>query len=101
MGRFLEEAYDLFGSQSMGFTYAARTRWPVRVTVRDLAEGDCGHFCSSIWGENFAFLEFQTHSLGESSKLRRIAGHEFFHLVQFLYDPRDWRVKATVFPNHH
>ena len=89
---YLEEAYATF--KDMGFSYAARTRWPVSVTVKDLGEEVYGYSVCSIWGNNYGYMEFNARKMEERDQMRLTAGHEFFHLVQSLYDPRNRIFKA-------
>ena len=86
LGTYLEEAYSTY--LGMGFSYDARTSWPVSVTVKTLKSTTFGYHAASKLGINHSFLEFNTLKMNDSDELRRTAGHEFFHLVQELYDPR-------------
>ncbi|MEA3358133.1 MAG: invasin domain 3-containing protein, partial [Thermodesulfobacteriota bacterium] len=85
--QYLEEAYTTY--ENMGFSYGGRTKWPVEVNVMHLASDTYGHFCLAFLGNNYVTLEFNMFKLGNLSELRRTAGHEFFHLIQYLYDSRD------------
>lgn len=86
LGTYLEEAYSTY--LGMGFSYSARTSWPVSVTVKQLKSSTFGYYVTSKLGLNHCFMEFNTLKMNDSDELRRTAGHEFFHLVQELYDPR-------------
>jgi len=85
--QYLEEAYTAY--ENMGFSYGGRTRWPIAVTVMSMASDTYGLFCKSMWGNNSATLQFNQHKLGNFSDLRRTAGHEFLHFIQYLYDSRN------------
>jgi hypothetical protein len=90
-----EEAYQKFGAQGMGFSYAARTAWPVDVTVMPLGNETYGRFAASASGNNYSVIDFNRSKIGELDQMRTTAGHEFFHLVQSLYDPRSAYDKAA------
>lgn len=92
--QYLEEAYSTFESQAMAFSYEKRTKWPAEVSVRKLEAGTFGTFVPSKWGDNSGYMEFNENNLSDKEELRITAGHEFFHLVQALYDPRYGFVKA-------
>ncbi len=98
LGQYLEEAYTKF--QNMGFSYGDRTSWPVEVVVKDLGPEAYGYHCPSILGDNHAYLKFNKDKLSELSEIRVTAGHEFFHLVQYLYDSRNRYSKAKFEPTH-
>lgn len=95
---YLEEAYSKFSA--IGFDYSGRTKWPVKVTVRNLGQEDFGHSVSSVWGDNYGYLEFNSLKINDSESMRLTAGHEFFHLVQGLYDKRNRFSKAKFAPPH-
>jgi hypothetical protein len=86
LGNYLEDAYKKI--KAIGFSYEARTKWPVVVKVKKLDASVDGYFAASFWGDNGGTLEFNMDKLGEAENLRTTAGHEFLHLIQDLYDPR-------------
>ena len=96
---FLEEAYSEF--QGMGFSYAARTEWPISVTVKDLGPELYGCSACSAWGDNYGYMEFNADKMDDLPDMRITAGHEFFHLVQALYDPRNRFSKAKFASPHY
>lgn len=89
---FLEEAYTLYNSQPFGFKYDARTSWPVSVTIKKM--GVLGFYENSKLGNNWGYMMFNSQALDNEEELKITAGHEFFHLVQSLYDPRFGYIKA-------
>ena len=91
---FLDEAYSHFQNSPLNFSYLKRTKWPVEVTVRKLGSGTYGYFVPSKWGNNSGYMEFNQDYLSDKEELKTTAGHEFFHLVQALYDPRYAFTKA-------
>ncbi|HPR31786.1 MAG TPA: hypothetical protein PLK12_06815 [Prolixibacteraceae bacterium] len=93
---YLEEAYTKFSSPPFGFSYAARTKWPVEVTVKKLKESVFGYMAPSAWGDNYASLEINSDKLKSKEELRVTVGHEFFHFVQNLYDKRNRFSKAKL-----
>jgi hypothetical protein len=86
LGANLEEAYDRH--QQLGFRYEARTRWPVSVSVVNLAPTVDGYYSASILGVNYGTLEFNALRMDNVAEMRVTAAHEFLHMVQGLYDPR-------------
>jgi len=86
LGGHLEEAYNTL--KGMGFDFSKRTNWPVSVTVRRLESGTYGVYCNSYFGSNYGYIEFNFLHLDEPDELRTTAGHEFYHLIQYLYDNR-------------
>jgi len=95
---YLEVAYNKI--QAMGFSYSQRTKWPVEVTVKRLKSSVFGYSYSSVWGDNYGHLEFNFDKMDDQENLKVTAGHEFFHLVQALYDPRNRFSKARLFTPH-
>ncbi len=87
LGTYLENAYNTLAS--WGFVYTARTSWPVQVFILDLDKERFGEFVPSMWGDNHGYLNFNAQRLDETDDLKVTAGHEFFHLVQALYDKRN------------
>ena len=87
LGDYLEEAYDKF--KDMGFDYDKRGKWPVEIIVKKLKNDDrFGAFVGSVYGFDETNIEINVTKLGDKEELKVTAGHEFFHLVQDLYDPR-------------
>ncbi|MCB9247347.1 MAG: hypothetical protein H6613_01775 [Ignavibacteriales bacterium] len=95
---YLETAYNQF--QSIGFSYSRRTKWPVEVTVKVLENSVYGYSYNSTWGDNYGYMEFNVNKMGDAEELKVTAGHEFFHLVQSLYDPRN-RFSKSKFQSPH
>lgn len=94
--QYLEEAHSKFTTGQMNFSYAQRTKWPVKVTIEKLQAGTFGYFVPSKWGDNHGYLVFNQNEIYNSTEMRLTAGHEFFHLVQALYDPRYGFTKAIL-----
>ena len=86
----LEESY-LFIKDVMSFSYSKRTNWPVEVNV--LKMNNYGNYVDSWWGLNYGYLEINSEELPNHETIGATAGHEFFHLVQSLYDPRSTYAK--------
>ncbi len=89
---YLETAYSKF--KSIGFSYSRRTRWPIDVTVKRLGSSVFGYSMNSMWGNNYGYMEFNFDKMDNTTEMKVTAGHEFFHLVQSLYDPRNRFSKA-------
>ncbi|MFH2053036.1 MAG: hypothetical protein ABIK96_11270 [bacterium] len=96
MGNYLEEAYSRF--RTLGFSYSARTNWPVDVTLKSLE--DDGGAMSSKLGDNHGYMELALEILDDLPNMRLTCAHEFFHIVQGLYDPRAPMVQAAG-PSRH
>lgn len=98
---FLEEAYEYFLAQ--GYSYENRTRWPVTVKVGTSGIGadEFGLYTYSKWGKNYGSMVFNAARLDEPGELRRTAGHEFYHLVTALLDPRTGFVQAIRSGDHY
>ncbi len=102
LGIYLEEAYQKV--LDLGFNYDERTNWnevPVGIILRKLKTGTDGLTSCSWFGNNHGYIEFNTDLLSDYSKLRITAGHEFFHLIQFLYDSRSGIEKSSFSSTHH
>lgn len=93
LAEYLIEAYDKIQNE-LGFDYSARTSWPVKVTISDLGAEAYGYFNSSKWGNNSGSLFLNQRKLSDLAEMRATIGHEFFHLIQSLYDPRWAYTKA-------
>ena len=97
LSSYLEAAYTKFNQ--LGFSYSKRTRWPVHVTVKNLNSAD-GVYINSIWGNNYGYIEIDKKVLNSENEMKTTAGHEFFHLVQSFYDPRNSYSKAKFKTPH-
>ncbi|MCP5061394.1 MAG: hypothetical protein GY936_02900 [Ignavibacteriae bacterium] len=86
LGQFLEDAYTKI--QGLGFSYSRRTTWPVQVSIENLANADYGLFNASYWSYNRDYMRFNRIHLSDQIAMKTTAIHEFFHLVQYLYDSR-------------
>ena len=110
----LETAYAT--CKAMGFDLKARdwTKHPAKVLAKKLENEEYasyssyGHsttmtddsFRNAIWSGNF---EFNLDKLSDNLQLRAVAGHEFLHLIQNLYEfssttkpEQDWLMEATA-----
>ncbi len=96
---YLEEAYDYY--LSLGFEYTAREFWPVSVAVIPLDGTVFGFYTPTKLGTNSGNIQLNATKLSDHAEVRTTAGHEFFHLVQYLYDGRSAWARGTQFPLHH
>jgi hypothetical protein len=96
LAKYLEEAYTKIHSSPLDFSYANRTSWPVSVCVRKMEETAFGYYSGSMLGDNYGSLEFNALKLSDKKEMRITVGHEFFHLVQALYDRRNRYSKAKL-----
>ena len=99
LGRYLEEAYTTVSN--LGFSYEERTNWPVSVTVKSLDKEVYGYATNSVWGNNYGYMEFNSLNMSDLPEMRTTAGHEFFHLAQAFYDPRNSYSKANSGGPHY
>lgn len=99
LGEYLEHAYETF--HNYGFDYTKRSNWPVDVFVKPFLDDVYGFYTSSQFGDDYGFLEFNQNEMKNSDMLKTTAGHEFFHLVQYLYDFRSSWDKAGYPSDHH
>ena len=100
---FLEEAYDT--TRALGFDFEqSRTGWPMNVSIRAFDEADAGAFgfyTNSRLGDSFGTIEFNESKLDNPAEMRITALHEFVHMAQSLYDPRNAWDQAIYPPPHH
>ncbi len=79
---------------SLGLNWDRRTRWPLRVVIYPFTGADAdkwGMAEPSILGLNYHSISLNANKLaaGVSTEFKATAGHELFHILQNLYDPRD------------
>lgn len=99
VGEYLEKSYSKFLEPDLGFTYENRTSWPVDVSIKKL-ETAAGFYTPSLRGRNYGNIAIDTdYFLTPSVKYTCI--HEYFHLVQDLYDPRPAPLHASIFNFQH
>ncbi|MBN1756444.1 hypothetical protein JW877_09565 [bacterium] len=79
---FFEAVYDTF--QNIGFVYNDRTKWPVEVTVKSI--NAVGEYIGNFSNKNSGFINVNSGDMSNLSEIRVTAAHEFFHLVQHLYN---------------
>ncbi len=94
-----EEAYDRF--LDLGFTYAARSRYPIDVSLTLMDHERGGSFASSQFGYQYDCIEMNRTKLDDFIPAGNAAFHEYFHLVQSYYDYRISRVRGSQAPDHH
>jgi hypothetical protein len=99
---YLEEAYQKYQTQ-YDFDYSNRTNWPVAVNIKPFPKnaGAFGYYINSYLGNNAGWIEFNYAKMSDRNEMRITAGHEFFHLVQSLYDNRNRASKACCPSDHH
>ena len=92
IGQSLEASYKKL--EDLGLSWSARTRWPLRVVITPLT-GDkadtWGEQEPSILGKNYWSITLNANKLPDatvSDDFKATAGHELFHVLQDLYDPR-------------
>ncbi|MBU1698866.1 MAG: hypothetical protein KJ970_13695 [Candidatus Eisenbacteria bacterium] len=97
LGQYLEDAYTKL--QGIGFSCARRTTWPVQVHIEILDA--YGYHVPSRWGLNSSTLQFNSTYLSDQTAMKTTAIHEYFHLIHYLYDNRNFLSRATFAPPHH
>ncbi len=99
VGQVLDEAYRKL--QGLGLDWSLRAQWPVRVLVEPFAGAHADYWGmeqTSFWGVNSSNLVLNATRLAEEGVTRNFRGtigHELFHLMQELYDPRTRYRKST------
>ena len=101
---YFEEAYAKFQTD-LGFDYSARTNTTIQITVMPFtgwsrSSEAFGYYFNSYLGNNHGSIELNSSHVHNSELIRLTAGHEFFHLVQSLYDYRLPGEKAREMPEH-
>ncbi|MBK7978976.1 MAG: hypothetical protein IPK06_02970 [Ignavibacteriae bacterium] len=94
IGEYLENSYSKFIEPELGFNYDNRTNWPVDVSIKKMPSGVVGCYNPSLLGRNYGDIEIDSDYLFNSN-VKYVCIHEFFHLVQDLYDPRSSPFHAT------
>ncbi len=97
LAQYIAEAYSKIKSGDLGFSYEARSKWPVKVNFLDIGDAH-GYYTNSQKGNNYGWISINTKIAHDETLLRATAGHEFFHLVQSFYDPRNAYSKAKNIP---
>jgi len=98
LGNFLDAAFDTL--KNLGFQHETKRNWYASVTIRKLDDKVFGYSASSMLGDNYGYLEFNSKKINDLAAMRLTAGHEFFHLVQALYDNRNRYSKAKFSSDH-
>ena len=93
----LDDAYSKL--EGLGLNWNGRTTWPIRCVLEEFTGSAATRVAEERpdkRGDNYAQLGFNQTLLGsDSSGLgRTTTGHELFHILQRLYDPRDRYTKA-------
>ncbi len=97
---YLDEAYTTINS--LGFDISSkRTKWPVEVILVELADDVDGYSVNSIWGDNYGYILINMNKINDVEAMRVTTGHEFFHIVQSLYDFRAAYFKAKFSSDHY
>lgn len=102
LGKYLEGAYSKL--QNIGFDYTDRTNWPINVIIETFVGDDIGAnglHCTTLVGTNYYYLKFNRLSLNDERAIKTASIHEFFHIVQYFYDNRNFASKAKSKPAHH
>jgi hypothetical protein len=83
-----ESAYDKLCA--MGFDFASRFSWPFRLNILSgMGELD-GLTAIPLSGKRHQYIDLNVGlcAPGKENAIKATVGHEFFHAVQNLYDPR-------------
>jgi len=104
LGDYLEEAYSFFENH-FDLKYSDSLEI-VQVNVMSFAyrkaysSSAFGYYSNSYIFQYSGYLDFNSEYLQDRENIRLTAGHEFFHLVQYLYDKRGAFSKAAYPSNH-
>ena len=95
----LEDFYYQLVMSPYNYDVSRRTNYPIRVDLRKYVydkEMDGGAI-PGVLGVNYIYLSLNTDPQVHPNyqTLKRTAFHEFFHLVQYLYDPRKSQLLRT------
>ncbi|NOY58529.1 MAG: hypothetical protein GXO75_06305, partial [Calditrichaeota bacterium] len=96
LGDYLEDAFDTI--KARGFQHESKRSWPVEITIKELANTVYGYAAYSMF--TGGYLEFNSKKITDHAEIRLTSGHEFFHLVQALYDNRNSYSKAKFSSDH-
>ncbi len=94
--KYLNDAYNEL--VDMGFSFSKRTNWPVQVNLynrQSYSQNRLGEFVPSKLGNNRGYMTFNASYMSDETLMKSTAGHELFHLVQALYDPR-WAFTKAI-----
>ncbi len=83
-----ESAYAKLGA--MGFAFTAGLSWPFRLNlITGMGERD-GETSVPLSGKRYQYINLNQAlcDAGKENDIKATVGHEFFHAVQNLYDPR-------------
>lgn len=95
----LEAAYTKIAA--LGFEWSRRTSWPVYVSIEPFPAETTARLAECVpsrWGVNSYWLHLNADRLNAQADIplmKDAAAHELFHLVQYLYDPRNRITMAT------
>jgi len=85
----LDDAYSKLGA--LGLDWSKRTNKPIQVNLYPFTGDDAqtaGLEGATLWGRQREQLDFNSTFMTDATERRVTAGHELFHLLQNLYDPR-------------
>lgn len=85
----LDDAYSKLGA--LGLDWSKRTNKPIQVNLYPFTGKDAetaGLGGATLWGRQKEQLDFNSTLVTDATTRRVTAGHELFHLLQNLYDPR-------------
>lgn len=94
VGESLEKSYSRFQEADLGFSYEKRTNWPVDVKIAKLDSICGGYYSPSFMGRNYGDISINT-TYYSNFTVKYTCIHEYFHLVQDLYDPRPAPLNAS------
>lgn len=95
----LESAYAKVSA--LGLDWTRRSSWPVYVSIEPFPAATNTRLAECVpsrWGVNSYWLHVNANRLNaqaDISLMKDAAAHELFHLVQYLYDPRNRITMAT------
>ena len=90
LNTWLEDAHTKF-ADDLGFDYTGR-EWPMEVYAYPIPNTPNGGIVGGCWvphllGANYGWIEFNTDYISDEQIGKTVCGHEFFHFIQYLYEP--------------
>ena len=93
---YAETAYSLL--RGLGFSFDSAITWPMSINVEFNMGDRVGETCIPLSGKARQYLNINADKCTTSNLdlLKATVGHEFFHAVQTIYDPRSaLRIRHT------
>ena len=75
---------------AMGFDFAASFAWPFRLNILSGMDENDGLTAIPLSGKRYQYIDLNAAlcAPGKEDAIKATVGHEFFHAIQNIYDPR-------------